>query len=454
MKHHHKFRGWFPVLLLIAGGAILLFSNLRASSTTGVSAAEMKSMFGGAAFWGSTTGAEWKGFPVIHARTDAAWGNMEKVRIELEPPPHSLEVPAVFWNPVPWVFEVDSKGQVRDIFARAGLTPKQLRSLCDPARLTGELGFFTVTPEPETLAGLSPESRSAIYYELAKCSLNPFHRAPFNMPREYLNGWLLDSGLDSGIQDKLRQMAYPRGSSVCFSDLHAFAGEDEATKQRILLTLSRAPSLTAKLRIDERSDIDALVRYWGEGGREREVRALLEAGAHVEGGSRIPVANLLPSFARTRLYTYPQRKLGSQKFGPNCFWTALNFFNDQAEEAGVDSGTFAQRLASGFVAAEGPLRLGDVIAIRRQNGSYLHACVFIADGIVFTKNGAAYSEPWTLQGLDDDIERYLLAQRPGSRVSFEVHRRRSAGSDLSTGPRQELHRETVGIRRTTILSGP
>jgi hypothetical protein len=234
-------------------------------------------------------------------------------------------------------------------------------------------------------------------------------------------GWLNDSGLPDAIQEQLVRLSYSRGTSMCFSDLQVFGGADGSTKQQILRTLARVPALTATLKIDERSDIGSLASYWGAGGREPEVRAMLEASAHAEGGARIPLTSLLPRFARIRLYTYPVAKRGPERPGPDCFWSALNFFNDDADEASFDKHSITERLENEYVAAAGPLQLGDLILLKDYRGMLLHACVFIADGMVFTKNGASYHQPWTLQELDDMVDGYLITQEPGQTIPFEVY---------------------------------
>ena len=40
------------------------------------------------------------------------------------------------------------------------------------------------------------------------------------------------------------------------------------------------------------------------------------------------------------------------------------------------------------------------------NGDVIHSCVYIADNIVFTKNGSASSSPWILMDLEDVIAFY------------------------------------------------
>ena len=417
-------RRWSAAVLFLAGalGFLALKLDVPAALSDRFFPTPAPPPFTNAAFWGVVTEPNWKGFPHKFPATNASWGRIDKVQIELEFPDHESTPEPEFWAKMPWIFEVESPAEVSQIFERAGLTEAQRVSLENPYRISGTRGIYTVDPDPATVLGLSPESRSIIYYELAKSDVNPFHRMPFSVPREFFNGWLADSGLDESVQERVRKLAYARDGAMCFSDLHMFASSDAATRMRLLTALSRVPSLVANLKVDAHSDLDALARYWGVGGREREVRAMLEASAQVRGGSRIQLASLLPRFARTRLYTYPQAKRSPERPGPDCFWSSLNFFNDGADEAAADPEGISERLDRDYSPAKGPLQLGDVIVLKEYRGMYLHACVFVADGMVFTKNGASYRQPWTLQKLDDMAHGYLITQEPGRPVSFEVYR--------------------------------
>src|SRR5207248_590158 len=123
-----------------------------------------------------------------------------------------------------------------------------------------------------------------------------------------------------------------------------------------------------RLRITPETDIDALVRYWGRGGRGEELRPLLESMAQIPGGASVNISYLLPPFARVRLYTYA-RPTDATAGRQNCFWTALNFFNEDPDQRFVDA-DFAQRvLATDYEQVFGPAEFGDVISVRDPSGT-------------------------------------------------------------------------------------
>jgi len=67
-----------------------------------------------------------------------------------------------------------------------------------------------------------------------------------------------------------------------------------------------------------------------------------------------------------------------------------------------------------------PPRFGDAVLLL-ENRRPAHACVYIADDVVFTKNGVNYHQPWVLMKLNDLLPRYA-SDRP---MSIVVLRRRS-----------------------------
>lgn len=67
--------------------------------------------------------------------------------------------------------------------------------------------------------------------------------------------------------------------------------------------------------------------------------------------------------------------------------------------------------------------MGDIIGYRRKGvAAVVHVAVFIADGLVYTKNGATFSKPWHLSRLEDLDELYLT----GPDMERVYFRRRTA----------------------------
>jgi hypothetical protein len=95
--------------------------------------------------------------------------------------------------------------------------------------------------------------------------------------------------------------------------------------------------------------------------------------------------------------------------GGDCFWTALNFFNDPSEVQLSNITSSVEFLFRDYTSMRGAPRYGDVLLFL-ENEKPTHACVYIADDVVFTKNGANYHQPWTLMRMRDMMPRYASEQ--------------------------------------------
>jgi hypothetical protein len=137
--------------------------------------------------------------------------------------------------------------------------------------------------------------------------------------------------------------------------------------------------------------------------------------------------HLLSPFEREFLNTYFEPTEPS--LTPSCFWTAFNFGSDKPNDRFlVVPGIWTehqelagQELAARYRPISAPDRLGDIVGYRRKGGTdMLHVCVFVADQIVFTKNGYTFSKPWIFSRLENvdalyltspDIERVYFRRR-------------------------------------------
>lgn len=195
---------------------------------------------------------------------------------------------------------------------------------------------------------------------------------------------------------------YQNGGTLFLSDLsEVFTQIPERTDRlRVLKAVSRQPSYLVRLKLNTDSDVAALSRYWSVGKRRKDVFPILESLAQVRGGERIDVSHLMPQFARARLYTYPARHeiLGANH---DCFWTALNFFNDPPDEQMGDVEYSTAVFKKDYSIVSGAPRLGDILVYGNNEKGAFHTAVYVAGGFVFTKNGTRVSSPWLLMILSE-----------------------------------------------------
>lgn len=156
------------------------------------------------------------------------------------------------------------------------------------------------------------------------------------------------------------------------------------------------------------------VDYWGYPNRQNEIEPLLTAVATEPDG--ISIISFLPVFARTHLYTYIPLAQFNDGLKRDCHWASFNFFNDPPDNRFAVTGNMSSIVPVEYGSVKSPTRLGDVILF--FNGDTLiHSCVYIADDVVFTKNGAGVGVPFIIEKLDDVVS-YYREQWGSVRLAF------------------------------------
>lgn len=342
------------------------------------------------------------GEPVLTYRSPRS-GELRARAVYLEAPDYLVALMDKPSSKPRWVFPGASADAVRVLFVRAGLPAEMRERLLEPARCMAQDGALIVFPTKEDLLSLTQPMREAVYAELAKSEANEFHRNPVHILGGDVDDWLLHSRLGAAQKEAFRRMLWRKGRALAFSDIPALlaVSETPAEAQQVFRTLTRTRSLVVELRLPVTADIEALSEYWGAGFGDADSLPLLRAAAVRGSVAQIGLVNLLPSLGRRRLYTYPTLDQAADGRFPDCHWTSLNFFNNAPHSYYLDTRLAAGVLESQYDAVQPPYRLGDVLAYVRADNSVVHSCVFIAEDIVFTKNGDNVLAPWVLQRVED-----------------------------------------------------
>ena len=126
-----------------------------------------------------------------------------------------------------------------------------------------------------------------------------------------------------------------------------------------------------------------------------------------DGDAGVALRELLPPFARERLGTFPPR---DTRF--DCFWTALNFFSPTGEGGALmDSTAFDATTTSWTQVSLDQLRFGDVLVFRTEAGATEHAAVYLAEDLVFSKDGWTMHRAWELVRIARERRVYHTAPR-------------------------------------------
>lgn len=344
---------------------------------------------------------------VFHCRP-GPWGDLECEEITLTPPdefvPEHLSAVGLSW----WSFPGQNRAAVERQLAALGLTEKELESLRQaPWEETGT-GTRVVPPVP-LLLGLTPEVRARLYEWLARLGDNPAQSDPCRLDLGKAGSRLANTRLAPATVALVNQLSYRAGGAVLFADagLALALLPHDAARRELHAALVSAPSLLAHLRVAPGADVRPLVEYWGRGGRHSAVKPLLTSLAQRPGSSTIEIVYLLPPLVRQRLYTYPA---GATDPTGDCHWSSLNFFRPQPnKEFATIQGATQEILENYFPVLIGGPMLGDLLLFLDSQGVVVHSCVFIADEIVFTKNGSSLTAPWTLNTLSQVLATYQIA---------------------------------------------
>ncbi|KAF0175701.1 MAG: hypothetical protein FD161_3241 [Limisphaerales bacterium] len=361
------------------------------------------------------------------------WGELEYVPIVIATPDEFLSVAREANIEPVWRFGKYSAGQVHDLLVRADPPAAAREWLMDERHWQVSADGVVIAPPPEVIFTLDPASRALIYNALANLGGNLLQEFPLSRSRDGLEDWFSKGGLSAPTITLTRSLLYQRGSAWCLADWPLLLRQVPSREERrqLLKAATSQTTLLAHLRIRENADVEGLVEYWGRGGRAKDIRALLESVALVEGGATVDLAHLLPRFVRERIYTYPFPTDPTLARRRNCFWTSLNFFaNGPPEDRHADAADLRLTLAKDYVQVPGDLLLGDVLLWSKADGTPVHAASYLAADLVLTKNGAYHTQPWMLSRLDDLLVRYPSS----SALSFAAYRRKDLAHGLGRCP--------------------
>lgn len=332
------------------------------------------------------------------------WGRLEYSPIAISPPVELItEVARVDAAPVTWHFPNTDPRELAALFEQIGLAAPLREKLAAMAEIDMSLPGMSIHPPRQFVLDLSPESRAALYTALSEYDQNADHKTLFRYSGSSPDQWFQGSAVLPETRELVDPLIYRRGNLMFFADLRVI--EDSLTspaeRSRLLKTLWRHATFLAHLKVSRKSNVETLVNYWGRGGREQEVRPLLESLAQSEEDQAINVTHLLPPFARRRLYTFPARSDPDLALARDCHWSTLNFFNEEPDDVFCEEAEVSRAIHHDYYRIHGNLQLGDVLMVVDSQKIAIHSAVYIAGDVMFHRCGPRSSEPWVLARLGD-----------------------------------------------------
>jgi len=342
----------------------------------------------------------------VYSCKPGPWGDVKYYYIYLEAPAEYIKSFPMPSSVTRWTFPGATKADLKRLFTTAGLSAPFQDILLAPERVVAAGDALTVFPPLPDLEAMTPQQRLVVYTELSKYDVNEFHKTPVLITATSLDDWLGKTRLRPALVDVMRKLTYNRGGLLAFSDLSAVLNyvQSDTEAQDFYKVVTRTRSMIVRVDLGDNADIDALVSYWTGYNRFKDIAPILQSVAETEGVAHLGVIHLLPSMARRLLYSYPPMEMAIAGRMPDCHWTSLNFFNYKPKDYFLDTRLAAAHLMEAYapVAAGTPLQYGDVLVFMAgETANAIHSCVYIADDIVFTKNGENAVSPWILMKLEE-----------------------------------------------------
>ena len=340
------------------------------------------------------------------------WGQLEYFHVYLEAPDFLVDKFPLPNTQSRWVFPSSLQPELEDVLARCGMNAAEIGAMMAApghTELNGKSYYF---PPRDVIEGLSPEVRSKVYKVLSRTPDNEFHAEPVLFVSGDIDHWYRTSALKADRIALIKKLSYMRGDILAFSDIALLIADaqSEAEAKSILKCMTRTRSLIAKLIVDQSTDVPELLKYWttGMNTRRKDAQPMLESVVSIHGAEKLDIIHMLPALPRKLLLTYPDMSLGLDGLFPDCHWTSLNFFNYKEQPYLLDPRLATTAVLERFGMIDAPYKFGDIIFfLDSEHGDAFHSCVYLADDIVFTKNGRNLLSPWILMKLDDVKRIYL-----------------------------------------------
>jgi hypothetical protein len=332
------------------------------------------------------------------------WGHLDLTPIVISPP---LEYVSADWGrhaAAEWVFPDATLDVVRAFLSSTGVSPGHIGQLLPHARRESEVAGIVIAPPADIVRALSAEVRARLYTQLARDPRNFDQAQSFRFLGRTAGDWFDGTLMSPATRHLIEPLVYADGDFLHFADIESVRSQiaSPLERQHLAKALLRNATVLVRLSVDSPDEVNDLSAYWGIGGRRTDIRPLLESISDANDNRLVDIVHLLPVFARNRLYRYPKIQTLdlTRPLLANCLWSSLNFFEDQPDDRFLDVAYALNALRTQYYVVEHGYQLGDIVALVDDEGDLFHVAVYLADDLVFTKNGMSPVAPWTIMTLD------------------------------------------------------
>jgi hypothetical protein len=326
-------------------------------------------------------------------------------------------------QPEVWRFNGLKPDAVKVLFTKNGLSAAQVAEAFTPDSVTETSSGTELEPSEKFLLSLDAVTRQKLYVVLAGMGVNLYLDYPYIFPDSLVESIYNDPRVNPEDVTLFKQLIYVNGDAHQLADYPFLLTKIPTEERRVALarSMSRQSAVLAGLAIKPDTDIDKIAAYWGHipGVRFTDIRPMMEALKELPEGGNLGLYYLLPKFARDRLYTFP---LPPEAGEPtmDCHWSTFNFCNDTPDNRFNDPTYAIQYIQKNFYQIASPSLCGDIVLLMNDKQQVKHSAVYLADDIVFTKNGNNYRQPWMLMRISDLLATY--PSTPPMRAIYMRHK--------------------------------
>lgn len=352
------------------------------------------------------------------------WGHLEYLPISIECPEELLPVHAFESTVTHWIFKGYTVEKYLRLLDEVGISGSLREELRSAEVLHAVEGGLDVTPTHNIVLNLPAAARKPIYTILAAFPENG--SSLIFIQAKTVDERFAKSGVSAATIELFRKLSCEYGRYVIFSDVPSIFSQIPTYDERVhfLKALTRQSTMIVKIHVTADADLDGLMSYWGKACWSKDARPLLESLARIPGGARLDISHLLPPSPSALLYTFPlpANPLDGPAVRKDCHYTAFNFFRDPPDARYANKEFIVERLKEDHFPVPSDPRYGDLVLFLTPDGQLIHSAVFLADNIVYTKNGDTSLHPWMLSTVQDLIDQYSFQVPPDKALEVKFFR--------------------------------
>lgn len=328
-------------------------------------------------------------------------GALEMTPIELPQPAYNQNDDICHTARSEWTFPGSDAAGVRARLSSAGFDAATQEALLAHLRCDAS-GCALDAPDP-LLRSLPATPRGRLYRDIAAFRGQMFSVIPYRRAGTFAP-WA-QVARSPRVQALFNELSWREGDASYFADVATAcrALTDTVERVEMLSLLRRRYSLDVRVRVDASTDPAAVARYWTLGDAPPSPGLIAQVRDAQRDGRALPLRELLSGWAREKLNAFP----GESSPERDCFWSTLHFDAPDAERFPAPTpGVFAAELSARWreVPRES-LRYGDAIVLMGATEPE-HAMIYLANDLVFTKNGRMRSRAWVIEHLAEVLAEY------------------------------------------------